>query len=303
MKNISYFPFLILLLIACSPKEEKTAEKPISKDSIFYVLQLNDQVLKINPNEGARIVSFQQSGNEIIGSGGSTFWTSPQSEWSWPPVKEHHNLPYTVENSGDSLVLTSQPDSARGLQIIKTFIPDLKDTSILVRYTIVNTSDTTRAVAPWENTRTFKTAVMLYPKGVTDSITSVEIFSKPLLHNVEGINWFTFDSSRTGGKEMGKLFAEGSEGWIANIYNGYVLIKKFPDIPLEQIAPGEGEIEIWADLGSNFMEMEQQGPYVTLQPGQKMYWEVKWYLRKLPTNVQAEEGNSELVSFIRNTIK
>ena len=27
---------------------------------------------------------------------GSTFWTSPQNEWNWPPVAEYDKLPYTV---------------------------------------------------------------------------------------------------------------------------------------------------------------------------------------------------------------
>jgi len=303
MKIFNCFSLLIFTLIACTPNEEKTTEKPVSKDSIFYVLKINEQTLKINPDEGARIVSFQESGNELIGTGGSTFWTSPQSQWNWPPIKEHHNLSYTVQDFGDSLVLTSKADSAMGLQIIKTFIPIGKDTSFLIRYSIMNTSDTIRSVAPWENTRTFKEAIMLYPKGVTDSTTSVDIFSKPVLVEKDGINWFAFDSSRIGGKEMGKLFAEGSEGWIANINKNYVFIKKFQDIGKEEIAPGEGEIEIWADLGSDFMEMEQQGPYVKLSPGQKTDWEVKWILRKIPDSIELKEGNPEIVQFIRYSIQ
>jgi hypothetical protein len=289
------------MLFSCDKKEKN--QKLISKEESSYVIKLHDQTFKVNPDLGARIISFQQSGNEIIGEGGSTFWTSPQSQWGWPPVKEHDNLPYSIQDSGDSLILTSKPDSAMGLQIIKTFIPNMNDTSILVRYTILNTSNASKSVAPWENTRTFKKAIMLYPKGRSDSTASAEPFSNPVLKETDGIRWFKFDSTRIGGKEMGKLFADGSEGWIANVYNGYILVKKIPDLSQEQIAPGEGEIEIWADLGSNFMEMEQQGPYVKLEPGQQTSWEVKWILRKVPEMIKAEEGNMELVNYIRSLVK
>lgn len=52
--------------------------------------------MAIDAREGARITSFTLGGKEIIGPGGSTFWTSPQDPWGWPPIPEHHDKAYKV---------------------------------------------------------------------------------------------------------------------------------------------------------------------------------------------------------------
>ncbi|MBX9851690.1 MAG: DUF4380 domain-containing protein [Cytophagaceae bacterium] len=304
MKNL----FLLLtgfifILSSCSESKKETKTPILSKADTVYTFNFAGQKLSVDP-DGGRIISFQHEGKEMIGPGGSTFWTSPQSAWNWPPVKEHQEVAYKDESKGDTLILRSQKDTTVGVEIIKMIFANLNDSTFTVRYGIVNKNDSTIRVAHWENTRTFKTALIFYPKGNTDSSSSNPVFGKLKLSSSDGINWFKYDSSRIGdGKTMAKLFADGAEGWIAESNDGLLLIKKFKDLSAAEVAPGEGEIEVFSDFGSPFSEMEQQGPYAELKPNETAWWEVTWILRKLPEGVKTEEGNAKLVEVVRGEIK
>ena len=64
-----------------------------------YVFRANELELEVDPALGGRITRFSLAGANILtgpevvarGDGtvpnmyGSTFWTSPQSAWNWPP--------------------------------------------------------------------------------------------------------------------------------------------------------------------------------------------------------------------------
>ena len=43
---------------------------------------------------------------------GSTFWTSPQSEWNWPPVPEYDSKPFDVQATDATLLLTGEKSKA-----------------------------------------------------------------------------------------------------------------------------------------------------------------------------------------------
>src|SRR5690606_41189428 len=81
------------------------------------------------------------------------------------------------------------------------------------------------------------------------------------------------------------------------IYGRTVLIKKFTDVPLAKNAPSEGEIELFASevkSGEGYVEIEHQGAYEILAPGDSLTWEVVWYLRELRSEERrgGEEGRS-----------
>ena len=122
-----------------------------------YIIKNGEVTMTIDVN-GGKIMSYKYGDAEVISqtrfpnSFGSTFWTSPQKEWNWPPVPEFDRNPYTVEN-GDKFVMTSQVSEKLKYRVTKTFTPNKKDQSITVTYTIKNESDETRKVAPWEITR------------------------------------------------------------------------------------------------------------------------------------------------------
>ena len=117
-------------------------------------LTVGDVTMTISPEKGARILSLQYKGQEVISqltapeSFGSTFWTSPQKEWNWPPVREFDKMPYQVEEHDGSLIMTSEVSRRLKYRVRKEFTTDKKDNAIVVTYSIINESDETRQVAP-----------------------------------------------------------------------------------------------------------------------------------------------------------
>ncbi len=122
-----------------------------------------------------------------------------------------------------------------------------------------------------------------------------------LAEDKDGITWFAYQEDKVPVKNT-KFFADGSEGWIAQVNEDVIFIKKFSDIPAEKAAPGESEIEVYANAGKTYVEIEQQGAYTKLQPGDSLTWEVNWFLRKIPTNIKREAGSSALVSYVRKIV-
>jgi len=76
-------------------------------------------------------------------------------------------------------------------------------------------------------------------------------------------------------------------------------VKRFPKIARSAQAPGEAEIELYADAGHTYVEIEQQGAYVLLPPRQSTSWEVTWRLASLPADVRGTAGDPKLVAFAR----
>ncbi len=87
-----------------------------------------------------------------------------------------------------------------------------------------------------------------------------------------------------------QLYTDGSEGWFAEVNGDVILIKKFPDITFEAAAPNEGEVELYANKDipqKSYVEIEHQGAFTELRPGQSFSWTMQWFLRKNPTEYQA----------------
>ena len=136
-------------------------------DDEKYTVANGDVTLTVDVAHGAKILSFKLGDKEVIAhdegqprrrwfnpnSYGSTFWTSPQAEWNWPPVAEYDSLPYSVESADAStLVVLGQP-SRFGYRVQKAFSADPADGAFIITYSIINESGETRKVAPWAITR------------------------------------------------------------------------------------------------------------------------------------------------------
>lgn len=57
-----------------------------------------------------------------------------------------------------------------------------------------------------------------------------------------------------------------------------MMVKKFDDLAPGQPAPEEAEIQVYINMGSNYVELESQGAYSEIQPGASLEWTVRWYL-------------------------
>ena len=266
------FPMLLAMIYS----QQAIAGEPIIKNSdAKYSIQMNDLTMTID-SKGGKILSFKYKDAEVISqirfpeAFGSTFWTSPQKEWNWPPVPEYDKQPYTVEVKGASLVMKSNVSPRLKYSITKEFLPDAKDNAIIVNYTITNESGETRKVAPWEITRVQNGDGLIFFDADVAKITPANLMD---FKEEYGAAWYQPDVTN----QNRKINADG-KGWLAYATNGLLLVKKFQDLEPSQPAPNEAEIQVYVNRGKAHIELESQGAYTTLEPGKSLTWTVRWYL-------------------------
>ena len=266
------FPMLLAMIY----NQQAIAGEPIIKNSdAKYSIQMNGLTMTID-SKGGKILSFKYKDAEVISqirfpeAFGSTFWTSPQKEWNWPPVPEYDKQPYTVEVKGASLVMKSNVSPRLKYSITKEFVPDAKENAIIINYTITNESDETRKVAPWEVTRVQNGDGLIFFDADVAKITPPNLMD---FKEEYGAAWYQPDVTN----QNRKINADG-KGWLAYATNGLLLVKKFQDLEPSQPAPNEAEIQVYVNRGKAHIELESQGAYTTLEPGKSLTWTVRWYL-------------------------
>ena len=262
-------------------------------------LKVGDVTMTIYPTKGAKIMSLKYKDQEIISqqtapeSFGSTFWTSPQKEWNWPPVQEFDKGVYQVEERDGHLIMTGEVSPKLKYRIRKEFAVDEKNNAIVITYSIINESDETRQVAPWEITRVVNDGGVIFFDAPLDGITPAGLMSFKAEH---GAVWYHPDE--TG--ENRKINADG-KGWYGYCNHGLLLLKKFDDLKSQTSqltpAPGEAEIQVYVNRGKTYIELEAQGAYTTLKPHEELSWTVRWYL--LPVSAAAQPS-AELLKLVES---
>ncbi len=278
--------------------------QPVDKGNGIYTITIDAMSIEIDSKSGGRISSLKLKDREFLYTAkasdnwGSTFWTSPQSAWGWPPSENINSKPYTGRIDGLKVNLTSNKDDKLGLVINKKLSGNLKDTSFSIVYTITNVSQETKQVAPWEITRVAPGGLTIFPSGKSTKKGDLV----PLMKDSSGITWFKYQADKIPAG-VPKYFSDGSEGWIAQVSGNMILIKTFKDVEPANAAPDEAEIELYANPDKTYIEIEQQGDFTKIDKGSSSTWEVKWYIRSLPKRTKVDAGNMALIKFIRNTIK
>jgi len=258
-------------------------------------LKVGDMSMTVSPRQGGKVLSLKYKDQEVISqskfpeSYGSTFWTSPQKEWNWPPVYEFDKMPYSVEEINGSLVLTSEISEKLKYRIRKTFRADEKDGCFVVTYSIINESGEVRQVAPWEITRVANDGGLIFFDAPLKGITPAGLMPFEAKY---GNVWYRTDEAN----DNRKINADG-KGWLAYVSNGLLLLKTFDNLQPADPAPGEAEIQVYVNRGKTYIELESQGAYTTLQPKEELNWTVRWYL----VSVEGmSEPSARLKKIVRN---
>ncbi|WP_019604602.1 DUF4380 domain-containing protein [Teredinibacter turnerae] len=244
---------------------------------------------------GGRITHFSANEKNILVDAGiqtgSTFWPSPQSLWQWPPPAELDDAPYElVEHSSQRICLRSPVEPQLGIQVTKVFSPIANGFN--VAYVIANVLGDIVSMAPWEISR------------VSGGLSFYRSATPPEAHSTcdavfaEGCYWYEYKVDGLTG--IPKLFANNSAGWLAYVEGNQLLVKTFPTITPEEVAPGEGEVEIYghADVNNPYVEIEQQGPFRAIMPGMRLIWAVDWRIFELPESMPLALGSRDLVEFV-----
>ena len=240
-----------------------------------YSISNGDVTLTVDAARGAKILSFQSNGKEVLSQSqrpnafGSTFWTSPQSEWNWPPVPEYDSRPYNAEQKNGALVLTGPTSEKFKYHITKEFRADPADGAIVVTYSITNDAAVERKVALWEISRVDNGGVIFFD-APSETITPQGLMPFTFEH---GATWYQCDEARANRK----INADGT-GWYAYANNGLLFVKRFNDLGPTCPAPQEAEIQVYVNAGKTYIELEAQGAYTSLKPGESLSWTARWYL-------------------------
>lgn len=270
-------------------------------DGSIYRWRLGDLSLDVDAGYGARIVGFRIGAENILTGPevnalnfGSTFWTSPQADWNWPPLAELDSEPYSVTGDGDNLSFASAPADGMGVAVTKRFRIDQTRETVEIAYRIENRGTAPRTVAPWEISRVPTGGLTFFPVGAgvlpPSTLKVVEI---------DGVVWFDYDAKSI--TDHQKMFAHGSEGWVAHIDlpRRMLFLKTFGEIEASAQAPGQAQIELYADPGHSYVEVEQQGAYQAIEPGGHADWSVTWRLRRVPLGLEIAAGNKSLLALVR----
>lgn len=281
-KTITLILTMIMALGLCYAQPQ--GWKMPKREKNLFRLQTGRVTMEIDANCGGRITSLKLDTTEILSQiefpnmFGSTFWTSPQKVWNWPPVREHDTMPYTVDDSPSGIVMTSALSEKLPIRIIKTFKINAEEGCFDVTYTMKNESSEEIKVAPWEISRVVNTGTgAVFFDAPVSGITPAGLMN---FTEKNGYAWFDIDED---GTQNRKINADG-KGWLAYSDKGLLLIKRFPDLTPDQPAPDEAEIQVYVHQGKVYCELESQGAYVTLKPGESSDWTVKWYLVPMSEN-------------------
>jgi hypothetical protein len=264
-----------------------------------YILSAGDVSVTIDPSVGGRVVALQLAGEDWLTGAdanatnyGSTFWTSPQSDWNWPPPPEIDTDAYSATVEGTALVLTGKTNAALGLSVTKRFSIDATG-AVVLDYAVTNHGSSARSFAAWEVTRVFPAGLFFFPSaGGGYSADS----GAPLpVQFVGGAGWYAYATATV--PDSMKYFAAPGGAWLAQVRDGALFVKKFT---LGKAAPGESPIEIFLDGAHAYVELETQGPYQSVAPGATLSFTSRWVLRKLPAGLDASAGSAALLSLVNS---
>jgi hypothetical protein len=273
----------------------------------LFTVTFGDTRFAVDAAKAGRIVSFSLGGKNILtapknsedNNWGSTFWTSPQSDWNWPPPAEIDPGPHVARVAGSTLVVESPVAPNLGLAVRKTFSADPGKGMVTVDYGIANRGTSARKAAPWEISRVATGGLTFFPMGEGKPWKGFQELLPLDLR--DGVAWFPAPVIAAANDQ--KVFADGREGWIAHVMGDLLFVKAFADTGPAQAAPGESEIELYTDPGRTYVEVENQGAFVDLQPGQSSAWPVRWFLRKLDPKLKVAPGSAELLGVVRALLK
>jgi len=303
MKTSRLFNLILLGMVFCGFSFGQ-AITPQLKDGNYY-FQVANVYFEVDPSFGARISSFKIDDQEILytnrsNNWGATFWQSPQSEWGWPPSVELDQDPYTGGISGNEVILRSSVDATTNSKLIfkKTFSADLSDTSISIVYTMINKRSSAHSYSGWEVSRVPAGGISFFPIG-TGSVTGAFASYTEVINEIV---WYQEKNTDVGNQ---KFMCDGQEGWSAHVNDSAnIFIKKFTDVEASKSAPGEKEVELYlsAPGADGYIELENQSEYKSIAVNDSVSWNMKWYARKLPSDITAEKGNMDMVNYVSGII-
>lgn len=294
----------LVLFMSCSNMKSNSLIEQLQNG--HYSIKYDNISLEIDPDLGARIISVKINSKELLlqerdelVNWGSTFWLAPQSLWNWPPPHAIHLGRYEAEINEYRLLFTSDIDAQFGVRSSKEFSFDEEKKCLEIQYKIINESDSALQYGPWEITVVpAKKAKVFFPIGKEPVGTKSTI----QFENRDGIAWFDYTPETLSNRQ--KTFNNTPAGWLAYLNGDRTLfVKTFDDVSPEEIAQGQGNIEVYVSKEFEYIELENHGKYTLLQPGESMKYKVNWYISSLPNSITSDEYSEALIDHVRTIVE
>jgi hypothetical protein len=202
-------------------------------------------------------------------------------------------VPYRASLSAEAIVLQGPASAASGIALAKRFSLDAESGAVVVEYAATNAGPAVRSLALWEVSRVPARGITFFPTGAGTAGTLP-------LEQVGRGTWYEHDPS-TLTDSGSKSYGDGTGGFIAHANGGILFLKTYDDVGWEHQAPEEGEVEVYGN--NRYVEVELQGPYVPLEPGETTRWTVRWHLRCIPAGIAVVLGNADLFEFAERSIR
>jgi hypothetical protein len=274
---------------------------------------------QFRPDEGGRLAALRYRGVDLVvppgrvpGFHGDTFWPSPQALWDWPPPQVLDSGPYAVlEATDDTLVVRSAPDPDLGLQVDKRFT--VAEDRVGFAFTMTNTRDHAQAVAPWQVTRAPREGLIVWAPG--------EVFDDDdRLQKQREDPGCWFDHAQSAVPFEGYARGEGhasirvpavtrtskyftdARGWAAHVHGGVVMLRVFPDLSRERMAPRQAELELFFGLERDYIELENQGAYEVLAAGAPLVYATQWRFAPVPARVPTDRVTPALLDVVHGLL-
>jgi len=303
--RVIFYSGLALVILGAVLSVRASAEKDLFRINAISI-QSGDICLQVDPAHGARISSLKLADNELLftasdaqanNNWGSTFWLSPQSLWGWPPVAAHDSEPYKVLSFTERSVKL-QSRSGSGAQVTKEFVLNSRQNNRLDLFYTLLAEKNFPEVAAWEITRVPLNGLAFY--SVSGNFIEVPMGEMEYKLDADNIVWQVFTPDA--GLPEGKIITHGGDGWLAWVSKGLVYIKLYAPISREEIATGEGDIEIYVSDKLPYAELEVQSAARSLKKGEQLQWQVSWVILPLPENVAPVSGNPKLLALVREQL-
>jgi hypothetical protein len=196
---------------------------------------------------------------------------------------------YAAELEGSTLILKG---AAGGLT--KRYRLDTARRSVEVTYTLENTTTKPFHASSTDFHRVPSSGGLTFFPGAQKLLPG----STLKLNVWQPVVWFPHDQIRDTATVEASV--DSTEGWVASLNDGLLLVKVFGDAPRPTIV-----------IASAYDPATKQRPWVEigarssfeLLPGASATSNVRLFLRKLPTSIAAKPGNQELVGFVRGVIQ
>lgn len=288
------------LLLSTLLSATAALSSPLHAEEI--ILQQGEFSLAVDPHYGGRITELRLANTDLLAiedrhanNFGSTFWLSPQALWNWPPVAEHDSAPYQVKQSGDNF-LHMESAAGAGTRVAKTVELEGEGRARL-DYRII-AEQPFREIAAWEITRVANRGLAFAPVN-RETVETVRGQMEFDLDN-SGVLWLPMSGS--GALTEGKVIANGSEGWLAYAVDRLLYLKVYPQVSPDNMATGEGDIELYLSGGKPYLELEVQSAAQALAAGDTLDWSVRWLLLPIPAEIDITPGSTSLLAFTRQQV-